>query len=745
MRVLMWFTIGFALSCTIAVLTFAPWLWLLGVAVLLLCICAGVFGMRISFLRLFVPALLGFGIGCLWFCGYSLLVYPDDMDADMPIPLQVTISDYSQSTDYGAATDGRLYLDGKMHPVRIYHSDELSMEPGDQVCGSFLVSNCLKEGETYLLADGIHFLLRLQGEGDVTKSDNVSLLDLPAVWRHKLLSGMDTLFEENVASFCKALVLGDRSGLSYEISTDLRMSGIAHVVAVSGLHVSFLFGLIDFLTMRRRKLAALIGIPVLLLFAAAVGFTPSVTRACIMQILILLGALLGKDYDRPTALSFACLVMLAVMPTMLLSISFQMSVACIIGLMCFSQPIYNWILGDHVLDAQKGSKWIRFCKRWFAGSVSTSISACITTIPLVAYYFETISLVGILTNLLVLWVLTFLFYVVVLAVLGYWLVPVLGIALAWLAQFPAQYILSVCAFLGRLPLAAVFTQSPYIVIWLVGAYGMLVAFLMMKRKPLGVFIVCTTASLCVALGLSWAQPYQNNVSFTMLDVGQGQCLLLHSDGKTYMIDCGGMGDSTADLAADTLMSRGIYHLDGIILTHYDADHSDGLAAFLTRMDADVLLLPNLYDPKGTGFSLSRLTDGRVLVVGEDMELAFGQGTMRIFAPEDPFLGNECSLSVLFSRENCDILITGDRNIAGELRLMDRFELPQLELLVAGHHGADSSTGVALLDQTKPEHILVSCGDQEIYGHPSDALIHRAREFGCVLNTTDENGTIIYRR
>ena len=148
---------------------------------------------------------------------------------------------------------------------------------------------------------------------------------LPAVWRQKLLERINDIFSDDTSAFSSALLLGDRTGIDYELDTAFKVSGISHVIAVSGLHVSILFGLVYTLTSKRRVLSCAVGIPILILFAAIVGFTPSITRACIMQSLMLIALMLDKEYDPPTALAFAVLTMLVWNPMTVLSVSFQLS------------------------------------------------------------------------------------------------------------------------------------------------------------------------------------------------------------------------------------------------------------------------------------------------------------------------------------------------------------------------------------------------------------------------------------
>jgi len=318
--------------------------------------------------------------------------------------------------------------------------------------------------------------------------------------------------------------------------------------------------------------------------------------------------------------------------------------------------------------------------------------------------------------------------------------PGVAAVLAKLVSVPIHYVLMVARLMAKVPMAAVYTASPYIVAWLVFVYLLLFGFLLSRNKRPQLLTCCAVLGLCLAQIAGWADGMTSNVRFTVLDVGQGQCLLLRSEGRTYMVDCGGDRDTgTADLAANTLLSQGITRLDGLILTHLDRDHAGGAEYLLSRMETDLLILP------AEETSLADATRGRVYYASRDMTLTFGEAQIRIFAPTFPGNSNEMSLCVLFTAENCDILITGDRNGFGERSLLRNADIPKVDILVAGHHGSKNATCEALLDAVRPEIVCISAGEDNPYGHPAPELLLRLLPYGCTVYRTDQHGTITIRR
>ena len=195
---------------------------------------------------------------------------------------------------------------------------------------------------------------------------------------------------------------------------------------------------------------------------------------------------------------------------------------------------------------------------------------------------------------------------------------------------------------------------------------------------------------------------------------------------------------------DHLLSQGIFRLDGIIVTHYDTDHVGGIPYLLTKIPADTVFLPKAGMEEEAAVAVMDAAEN-VFWVEDDVRWSFGNASIQLFAPETLELGNESSVCILFRTEKCDILITGDRSRDGELRLLQRTELPELELLIAGHHGSKSATSDSLLTVTSPEYVFISAGENNRYGHPNGDVLDRLAAHGCSVFRTDRHGDLIFRR
>lgn len=746
MRKLMWFVIGFAAGCVPgAYLLWNNWIAIVGA----LCVLAAVYlcFLRQKAAKITAVILFGLSFSTVWIWGYDALYLGTAREYDgQTVTADVEISDYSYDSAYGIAADGRMKLDGKPFRVRVYLDEMKPLSPGDTVSGTFQLRLTTVGGQdeaTHHQGEGIFLLAYCEDEAVAEYNHQVPVKYYPVKLRRDITGILETVFPDSTAGFSKALLLGDSTDLSYEEDTAFKVSGIRHVIAVSGLHVSILFALVYLFFGRQRVLNALVGLPLLFLFAAVAGFTPSVVRACLMQALILIAALFEKEYDPPTSLAFSVLVMLLINPMTITSVSFQLSVGCLVGIFLFYQKINDYLV--RLLHCPKGMSVRARLTRWFSGSVAVTLSAMSVTTPLSAVYFGTVSIIGVFTNLLTLWIISFIFYGIMIAcVAGAIWIPA-GKIIGFVVSWAIRYVLFVAKTLATVPMASVYTCSIYILVWLVFSYILLALFLFAKKKHPGLLAASIAASLAISLLTAYIEPRLDPMRVTVMDVGQGQSVLLESHGKRFLVDCGGdYAQSVADTVSQRLLSQGITRLDGIILTHYDADHAEAVPYLLSRVKADVLYLPDIADDGNVKEKLKSDHMDKIQWISTKNVLSGEWGSLTMITGKADGDENQSGSCILFQAENCDILITGDRGNTGELALIESVDLPEVELLVVGHHGANSSTSFELLSVTKPANAVISVGADNRHGHPAQDVLKRLDMFGCRVMRTDLHGTIIYR-
>lgn len=691
-------------------------------------------------------ALLGAALGFLWFFMVQKVYWEPLQALEMQIvKMQIRCLDYSEKSLYGSSVEGRTELDGKSYRVLVYLNGDVQLLPGDILEGNFHVRLTIPGGSKasgYQQGNGIFLQASQRKEMTVISGDTQGIRYLPARLRHRVGLILGHAMPPDVLPFARALLLGDTQDLDYKTSTAFQVSGIRHIIAVSGLHVAILYGIVLALSGRNRILSCLLGIPVLFLFAAVAGFTPSVSRASLMTGAMLAAGVMSREYDPPSELAFASVVLMLINPMVVMSASFQLSITSVAGILLVSKRIQSFLTGR--LGCAEGKNVRNHLLHGCCASLSVTLGAQLFTLPLSAYYFGAVSLISPLTNLLTLWVVSTCFCgILVTASVGFFSVTAAKLAGA-VTAVPMRYILMTARLLSCVPMAAVYTVSLPICIWIASCYLFLV--LGLWKKPLRRYLgAAAAAGFLLAMTAAAIPVRRDAIRLTVLDVGQGQCLLLQSKGKTIMVDCGGRSDAAAaDAAAQWLLSRSIYRIDGILVTHYDADHIGGIANFLTRIPADTLYLPK-EDADGKGLLLSQSADAETIWLDSTERMTLGAADFTVLYAPQGKTRNENSLGVLFETENCAILVTGDRNLSGEKALIQSGLLRDVDALVAGHHGSKNATSLPLLEAVTPETVLISVGKGNSFGHPAQEMLERVENLGCTVLRTDERGTIVYRR
>ncbi len=747
MRKLMLVTIGLVASLVLSiyVLQLKHCIWIAPVSITLL-ISLFLFRKKIFIWKHTSLFLLGCILGSVLISVFDTVYLEPARRLDTQTTfLTAEVTDYSYRNDKNIVIPASVQINSRNYDVLIYCRDDIRLAPGDSIRGEFDIRFTSFGGDkatTQHQGRGI-FLLLFENSGlEYEKIDSVPYKYFAAEMRMKLTAAINTMFPEDTYSFARALLLGDNSELPFQVDNAFKVSGIRHVIAVSGLHVSILFSLIYVLAGKNRFLSALIGIPALVFFAAIAGFTPSVVRACIMHCLMIFALLINKEYDPPTALSFSVFVMLMINPLAITSVSLQLSAGCMIGIFAFSGKMYQYFVS---LVNVKGKSIFAKLIRWIFASVSVTVGTMVTTLPLCAYYFGMFSIIGILTNILTLWIISWIFYGIMLSICLYAISAVAGQFVASIISWPIRYVLWISELLSEIPYAAIYTCSIYTVFWLIFAYCILLLFLMSKKKKPFVFVSCILISLFTTILATHIEPRLDNYRISILDVGQGQCILLQADNKQYLVDCGGKNNiDAANKVIHQLSSQGIDSLDGLILTHFDNDHIGGAEFILNVLQVNTIYTTVSDPDTEIDDSLYKQYSDRIVTVTEKVILRNESSTISVFPGEKGKTGNESSLCVLFQTNNCGILITGDRGIASENALVSQYDLPNIDILVAGHHGAKDAVGVALLSAVKPNNVVFSVGADNPFGHPNSDTIKRCKLFGCAIFRTDKQGTIIFR-
>lgn len=629
------------------------------------------------------------------------------------------------------------------------------LEPGDRLsCIARVKSSAVAYGDetTYYTAKGVYLIAYCNEEAEVTPARRVPFHLWPVVCAHKLREGVCAAFDEIAAPIAAAVTLGDKTGLDGTLYSAFNRAGLMHAAVVSGFHISFLVGMALALCGNNRKIA-LAMVPLLVFYALMAGGTPSAFRAVIMQSALLFAPIARREEDGPSALALALLVLLLQNPFAAASVGLQLSFASVAGILLASEPLYRWMYRPLKTHRPGKDRCVKLAL-WNAGrtvltSVSVSLGAMLFTVPLIALYFGQILLLSPLSNVLALWALSLLMVcALALGTLAVFL-PGPAAVLGAVAGGLGHYARWAALLLGKFPFASLSTDSWYCLIWLAAVYltTLGAAFLGKERPKRPWLSVCALALLlCAAIGLGRLETDAVDLTVAALDVGQGSSTALVSGGRTALVDCGGSASRSAgDIAADWFAAQGRARLDLLVLTHFDSDHVGGVEQLLYRMKVDQIAIPaGGVEDNPRLLALAEREGAQVILVDETKHLTLGKAELTLFPPFGDGTSNESGLFALCSAEDFDALITGDADSFVEKMLVKYCDIPDIELLIVGHHGSKNSSCEEFLRAAAPELAVISAGANNSYGHPAPETLERLKALGSEVHRTDEEGSVTVR-
>ena len=589
---------------------------------------------------------------------------------------------------------------------------------------------------------------------DVLTETAPTLRTLAARLSGRLSAFAAGFFSEDTAVFMRSLMLGDKTDFYRDIPlyASMRGAGFMHIVAVSGMHIAFLVGMIQLL-FGAKPASSITGILLAWFFVLMTGASPSAVRAGIMQTVLLMAPVFRRENDGPTTLGAALALILLLNPFSCASISLQMSFSAMAGMILLAEPLTDAMM--HALALGEQSKL-----RAPVSVVAASLAVLATSAPVTVLHFGTLAVYSPLTNLLGLWAVSLCFSFGWLSCLAGTVFLPLGRVLAFPAEMFARYLMVLARLICRLPHHLVAMRGTEMLLWLLLCYGL--AFIAWRWKnggrlrvllPIGLGLLSLIAALTAA-----RQWYRSpDAVVAAVDVGQGACVCVLSGDETLMFDCGGMNtlSNAGETAATWLESAGRTKVDTLVLSHLHEDHANGVPMLLELMPVEqIIFSPDADRDEGILASIELAAEAHgveLIRLRENQWLQRGNISLKLFAPDaaekvsaGPDDANERCIMSLVSVGSFDMLFTGDAPQYAERRLISEYELPDTELLVVGHHGSDSSSGPEFLDAVRAETAVISVGKNNSYGHPTRQVLVRLQSRGMEVFRTDQNGTVEIR-
>lgn len=559
-------------------------------------------------------------------------------------------------------------------------------------------------------------------------------------------------YGEKEAGIMETMLLGDKTGLDQEVSGLYRQAGILHILSVSGLHISILgYGVYRLLRragwgMRPAALAAML---LLCSYGVMIGAGVSAFRAIVMFAVQMLAEWWGRTYDLPTALAVAAALLAALQPAYWYHSGFWLSFSCVAAIGCF-YPVLQ------LPDKKKENSGVFFrLGKALKEGLLLGISIGLVTLPVFMWFYYEVSWQGMILNLAVIPLMT----VVINAGLLVLLLPqswtLVNGLLAEMGSGVLVLFEKLCQWAEKLWGGGLITGKPQSLSVLVYALGLTVLTLFHKKIKYGLRIVSLMGLLAILLFRAPA-----GFQLTFLDVGQGDGICIQSgSGEVYLVD----GGSSSKKKVGTyqllpfLKQAGIRSIDAVLVSHADEDHISGVRELLeTENSVKVKRLivggveqESLYTEYADLLALCRKRQIAVSTIEKGDAFEAGGVKITCLHPPRGYQGgsNEASQVLFLEYGAFSALLTGDVEGKGETLVEEELRkkgIQRITVLKTAHHGSGNSTPESLLEQLMPQIAIISCGENNSYGHPHADLLKRLEQTGARIYRTDESGAITVR-
>jgi len=634
---------------------------------------------------------------------------------------------------------------------RIRFQGKIRIPPGQRNPGGFDYRRFLfrKGIEGTLFSKGGDLIFLERGRGNPITHGII----IPV--RGFILRKIDFHLSRPTGALLKSVLLGEKNHLDSVLLDAFSRTGLMHVLAVSGLHAgligTFCFFLLSLFRLP-RQVCFLGVIPFLWCYAALTGWSPSVVRASLMGTVFLVSRVFQKPANIYNTLALAGLILLIFNPLYLFDLGFLLS---------FSATFFILFLYSPLLKALPESLRKNPVSRVLLGLLLVSLTATLGTFPFIVSSFNQVAVLGLFANLLVvpvigLFVSTGLLFLG-LAVFSDTVAGFVGGALEVCGEFLSQFVSGVSKIKGAY--AEIATPPEWVWIFFIGT--LLLAPFLGRKKWAFKGLVWLVTIFCVTLSGTLLFGHLNpTLTFTFLDVGQGDaCLIEFSDGKTLLVD-GGMRNFRQDrgkrIILPFLRRKGIRFLDGVMLSHPDADHLGGLLTIIGNVGVGQIFSPGFPGKSKLLAQFRGIADSLHIPIihlksGDSLK-GWGKSSIRVLNPvfcslEEKGPNNASivfTLTVKGKRGNFSALFTGDIEKEVEKDLVDVSALSAVDFIKVPHHGSKTSSTWEFIQAASPKFGIVSVARFSPFRHPNKEVLDRYKKAETKLFFTDDHGALVVK-
>jgi competence protein ComEC len=568
----------------------------------------------------------------------------------------------------------------------------------------------------------------------------------------------DSLGEEKSRSedergILQAMILGSKTSLTPELQENFRLSGLYHLLVVSGGNIGILAGFLFivfkfFKILSRPLLLGVIGS--VFLYAFLAGFEPPMIRASIMTSIFLLATLFDRDAEPFYSLATSAMLLLFLDPFSLFEASFQLTMTATLAILYAYQ----------LVSFKKESVWKKV-QAFFLGILLSTTFAEVSTAPLIIYYFNHLYPYGLLANIPALPLSGVILPLGILACGMNFFIPPLAQFLLQLDLILVRGFIDLSAFIARLPYSELPVSTRFLIPLLLSyllVFGILKGF----KRPLGQRIIFASGAILLIFTVYaltfWIIPTPLRVTF--LDVGQGDSSVIEfPKGSTLLVDGGGSSyrsrfDVGRNILAPYLWHQGISRVEALIISHAHIDHFQGFRYLIEKFDVGALWISprESRNPFYEELLQAAVAKGIPLIkVQRGYRQRFGEVEVRILHPSSIYLlktsptshrlTNNYSLVVKLTYGKICFLFPGDIEREAEEFLLQNGDLEPCTILKVPHHGSATSSSPGFLEALQPSIGVISTGKYSRFESFSPLILERYRKAGIKIYRTDQDGAI----
>ena len=509
-------------------------------------------------------------------------------------------------------------------------------------------------------------------------------------------------------------LLGDKSLINKDVLRSYQENGISHLFAISGMHISLIANIINKLLKKYFKEEKIFKITsiVLVLYLLLVGFSPSILRGVLFYILFSINKIY-YFYIKPINLVLLISsISLLINPNYIFDVGFQYSYLISISLILFSIEISN--------------------NNYFISLFKTSLLSFFVSVPITLYNYYQLNLLSIIYNLFFVPLISIIIFP--LSLLVFMIKPLIPIY-----NFLINILENISISLNNINITKIMFKRLPIIIYIF--YLLLIIIYLIRKKKVVIFIFCFLLLIHYIISV-----YSNNIYLEMLDVKQGDSSLIKIKNKNIFIDTGGKISNTGEIfynvISPSLKSKGIRKINFLIITHGDFDHMGEAINLVKNFKVEKVIF-NCGEYNVLEKELIKVLDKKKIKYYSCIrELNIDNNKLYFLQTKEYDNENDNSNVIITELNGYKFMFMGDASITTEKEILDKYNLPDIDVLKVGHHGSKTSSGKSFINEMNPKYSIISVGKNNRYGHPNKEVLENLEN--SKIYRTDQDGSIIFK-